>query len=179
MGAHARAGPGPAARPLVIFNERADALRRRLLRRWSFEAYLWWKLPLAACAGLSLRRLDEAGCTVRLPGGWRTQNPFRSTYFAAQAMAAEMSTGAPAIVLVHGSPRSVSMILRAIEAVFTRRIQGPSLFSFEDLAGLGAAVDRAAASGEGETYTGVSVGRGTDGEPAAEFRVTWSFKRRS
>ena len=59
MGAHARAGPGPAARPLVIFNERADALRRRLLRRWSFEAYLWWKLPLAACAGLSLRRLPE------------------------------------------------------------------------------------------------------------------------
>ena len=167
-----------AGRP-VVFNAEADALRRRLLKPWNFKAYLWLKLPLAACAGLSLRQLDEAGCTVRLPGGWRTQNPFRSTYFAAQAMAAEMSTGAPAMVLVRASPASVSMILRAIEAVFTKRIQGPSLFTFDDLAGLSAAVDRAAASGESETFTARSVGRGPDGDPAAEFRVTWSFKRRT
>ena len=72
----------------MIFDERADALRLRLLKPWNFKAYLWGKLPLAACAGLSLRQLDESGCTVGLPGGWRTQNPFRSTYFAAQAMAA-------------------------------------------------------------------------------------------
>ena len=167
------------AGPAVIFDERADALRRRLLRPWNFKAYLAWKLPLAACAGLRLRRLDPEACVVGLPGGWRTQNPFRSTYFAAQAMAAEMSTGAPAMVLVQASPVSVSMILRGIEAVFTRRIQGRSEFTFEDLAGLKAAVARAAASGESETYTGVSTGRGPDGEPAAEFRVTWSFKRRS
>jgi hypothetical protein len=167
-----------AGRP-VAFNAEADALRRRLLKPWNFKAYLWLKLPLAACAGLSLRQLDEAGCTVALPGGWRTQNPFRSTYFAAQAMAAEMSTGAPAMVLVQAAPASVSMILRGIEAVFTKKIQGPSLYTFDDITGLGAAVERAAASGESETFTGRSVGRGRDGEPAAEFRVTWSFKRRT
>src|SRR5262245_8406893 len=167
-----------AGRP-TVFNAEADALRRRLLKPWNFKAYLWLNLPLAACAGLSLRRLDEAGCTVGLPGGWRTQNPFRSTYFAAQAMAAEMSTGAPAMVLVRAAPASVSMILRGLEAAFTKRIQGPSLFTFDDIAGLAAAVDRAAASGESESYVGRSVGRGPDGEPAAEFRVTWSFKRRA
>jgi hypothetical protein len=162
----------------MIFDPAADAMRRRLLRPWSFTAYLVRNLPLAACAGLSLRRLDEAACTVGLPGGWRTQNPFRSTYFAAQAMAAEMSTGAPAMVLVHGAPASVSMILRGLEAVFTKRIQGPSLFTFEDLAGLKAAIERAAASGVSESYTGTSIGRGPDGQAAAEFRVSWSFKRR-
>ncbi len=163
----------------MIFDGRADDERRRLLKPWNFKAYLVWKLPLAAGAGLSLRRLDEGACVVGLPGGWRTQNPFRSTYFAAQAMAAEMSTGAPGMVLVRAAPFSVSMILRGIEAAFTRRIQGPSLFTFEDLSGLKAAIGRAAQSGESESYTGVSVGRGPDGEPAAEFRVTWSFKRRS
>ena len=61
------------ARPPVIFNERADALRRRLLRPWAFRAYLWRKLPLAAGAGLSLVRLDESACTVRLPGGTDTR----------------------------------------------------------------------------------------------------------
>lgn len=163
----------------MIFAGRADALRRRLLKPWNFKAYLWLKLPLAACAGLSLRQLDDSGCAVGLPGGWRTQNPFRSTYFAAQAMAAEMSTGAPAMVLAQAAPASVAMILRGIEAVFTRKIQGPSLFTFEDIAGMQSTIARAAASGESESYTGRSVGRGPDGEPAAEFRVTWSFKRRS
>ena len=163
----------------MIFDGRADALRRRLLKPWNFRAYLWRNLPLAACAGLSLRQLDESGCTVMLPGGWRTQNPFRSTYFAAQAMAAEMSTGAPAMILVQGAPASIAMILRGLEAVFTKRIQGPSLFTFDDLAGMQAAIARTAASGESESYTGVSIGRGPDGVPASEFRVTWSFKRRS
>jgi len=163
----------------VIFDGRADAERRRLLKPWSFKAYLWLKLPMAACAGLTLRRLDESGCTVGLPGGWRTQNPFRSTYFAAQAMAAEMSTGAPAIVFVQAAPVSIAMILRGIEATFTKKIQGPSLFTFDDVPGMQAAVARAAKSGESESYIGRSIGTGPDGAPASEFRVTWSFKRRS
>jgi len=164
---------------VTIFDARADALRRRLLKPWNFRAYLWRKLPLAACAGLSLRQLDESACAVGLPGGWRTQNPFRSTYFAAQAMAAEMSTGAPAMILVQGAPASIALILRGIEAVFTKRIQGPSVFTFDDVAGMHAVIARAASSGESESYTGLSIGRGPDGAPASEFRVTWSFKRRS
>jgi Domain of unknown function (DUF4442) len=134
---------------------------------------------MAACAGLTLRRLDESGCTVGLPGGWRTQNPFRSTYFAAQAMAAEMSTGVPALVFVQAAPVSIAMILRGIEATFTKKIQGPSLFTFDDVPGIQAAVARAAKSGESESYTGRSIGTGPDGAAASEFRVTWSFKRRS
>ena len=106
-----------------IFDARADALRLRLLKPWNFKVYLWRKLPLAACAGLSLRQLDASGCAVGLPGGWRTQNPFRSTYFAAQAMAAEMSTGAPAMILAQGAPASIAMILRGLEAVFTKRVE--------------------------------------------------------
>ena len=163
----------------MTFNERQDAARRRILRPWNFKTYLLLRLPLALCAGLGLRRLDETGCAVSLPGGWRTQNPFQSTYFAAQVMAAEMAVGAPALVLVQGAPASVAMILRGIEAAFTKRIQGPSQFVFEDVAGLAAAVDRAARSGESESYAGRVEGRTNDGTPAAEFTVSWSFKRRS
>lgn len=163
----------------MSFDPRADAFRRRLLRPWSFKAYLWRQLPLAACAGLRLQRLDETACVVRLPGGWRTQNPFHSTYFAAQVMAAEMSTGAPAMVLVRAAPTSVSMLLREVQAVFTKKIQGPSLFTFEDIAGLQSTIARAAISRDSESFTGRSVGVGPDGEPAAEILVTWSFKKRA
>ena len=159
-------------------NEASERYRRSVLSPWRFRAFLWARLPLAACAGLSLRSLDDESCTVALPGGWRTQNPFGSTYFAAQLMAAEMSTGAPASVLVASAPASVAFILRGIRAVFTKRIVGPSLFTFEDMDGLRAAVDRAAAGPEEQAYTGRSTGRTAAGEPAAEFEITWSFKRR-
>ena len=162
----------------MTLNPRSEAVRRRLLRPWNFRLYLWARLPLAACAGLSLRRLDEAGCTVALPGGWRTQNPFRSMYFAAQSMAAEMSTGAPAMMLAEGASASVSMLVREVRGVFTRRIQGEAEFTFEDLAGMREAVDRAVATGESESFVARSVGRNRDGGAASEFEITWSFKRR-
>jgi Domain of unknown function (DUF4442) len=163
----------------LSFDPRAERLRRRILNPWGFKAYLLGKLPLAACAGLRLEHLDETECRVSLPGGWRTQNPFRSMYFAAQAMAAEMSTGAPAMVLVAGAPASVALILVEIRAVFSKRIQGRASFTFSDVAGMRAAIERAAAAAEAERYTGRSLGRTADGTVASEFEVTWSFKRRT
>ena len=160
-------------------NEKSERSRRRVLNPWGFRAYLWTRLPLAACAGLSLRSIDESSCTISLPGGWRTRNPVGSTYFAAQAMAAEMSTGVPALVLVQGAPASVALILREVRAVFTKRIQGRSSFTFSDVAGMQAVVERAARSGESEVYTGRSTGHTADGAIAAEFDITWSFKRRA
>ncbi len=116
---------------------------------------------------------------MSLPGGWRTQNPFRSTYFAAQAMAAEMSTGAPASLLVRGAPASVAMLVTQIRAVFTKRIVGESVFTFADVPAMRDLVERAARSGEGETFVARSVGRNAEETVVAEFEITWSFKRRS
>ena len=58
---------------------------------------------------------------MRLPGGWRTQNPFGSTYFAAQAMAAEMSTGAPGPGRCGKTrPASVSMLIVGLRASYAK-----------------------------------------------------------
>jgi hypothetical protein len=160
------------------FNPQSERLRRLLLGRFTSWLYRWKTLPLAAFAGLRIRTLDETQCTVSLPGGWRTQNPFRSTYFAAQAMAAEMSTGAPALVLVGGAPASVAMLVREVRGGFVKKIVGSSVFTFADVPSLRAAIDRAAASGEAETFVARSMGTTGDGTVVAEFEVTWSFKRR-
>jgi hypothetical protein len=158
-------------------NERAEPLRRRILKPWNFRAFLVSQLPLAAFSGMSLVSLDDASCVVRLPGGWRTQNPFRSTYFAAQAMAAEMSTGAPAFVLVKAAPASIAMLVREVRGTFLKKIDGPSTFTFADVAGMAATIEAAAATGDGQ-MTARSTGRTTDGTIAAEFEITWTFKRR-
>ena len=162
----------------AVFNDRADKVRRRVLSPIGFRFFLWKQLPLAAFAGLGLRSLDEGGCTVILPGGWRTQNPFRSTYFAAQAMAAEMSTGAPALVLVQGSEARVALLVTEVRARYTKKIVGESQFTFREIAKMADTVERAAQTGEVATYVARSVGRNAAGEVASEFEVTWSFKRR-
>jgi predicted flap endonuclease-1-like 5' DNA nuclease len=163
----------------VSFGPAGERARRQVLGRLGVALWMWKALPLAAFAGLRVARLDEAACAVRLPGGWRTQNPFRSTYFAAQAMAAEMSTGAPALVLLADAPASVAMLVVGLRVIYTKKLVGEGLFTFEDVAAMKAAIDRAAASDLPEAFAARSVGRDRSGEAVAEFEITWSFKRRS
>ena len=163
----------------MSFGPKAERLRRQVLSRMPMTLWMWKTLPLAAFAGLRVVRLDEAACSVRLPGGWRTQNPFRSTYFAAQAMAAEMSTGAPALVLLADAPASVAMRVVSLRATYSKKIVGPSVFSFEDVEGMRAAVEKAASSDEPELFVARPVGRDDSGAVAAEMEIAWSFKRRS
>jgi hypothetical protein len=136
-------------------------------------------LPLAAFAGLRVTRLDEQACTVFLPGGWRTRNPFGTTYFAAQAMAAEMSTGAPALVLREDAPRSVSILPVGLRASYTKRLAGDATFTSEDVPAIAAAIARAAASDAPQALVARSTGRNAAGEVVSEFEISWSLKRRS
>ena len=163
----------------MSFGPKAERRRRQVLSRVATTLWMWKTLPLAAFAGLRVVRLDEVGCSVRLPGGWRTQNPFRSTYFAAQAMAAEMSTGAPALVLLADAPASVAMLVVGLRATYSKKIVGPSIFAFDDLPGMRAAIESASSSDEPQVFLARSVGRDRSGDVAAEFEITWSFKRRS
>ena len=163
----------------MSFGPAAEKARRQVMSPVPVTAWMWKTLPLAAFAGLRVVRLDEEACAVRLPGGWRTQNPFRSTYFAAQAMAAEMSTGAPALVLLRDAPASIAMLVVGMRAAYARKLVGVGVFTFDDVAGLRAAIDRAAAADEPQAFTGHSTGRDEKGDVVAEFEIDWSFKRRA
>jgi acyl-coenzyme A thioesterase PaaI-like protein len=158
---------------------RADFAKTILTNPIGFRALLWSKLPLAAFAGLRLERLDDQGAEVALPAGWKTQNPFRSTYFAAQAMAAEMSTGAPALWFIEQSGEKVSSLVTGISAKFTRKATSEARFVFGGGAGMRAAIDRAVQSGEPVVYTATSIGTQRDGTQVAEFTVEWSFKKKA
>ncbi|MCA1828313.1 MAG: DUF4442 domain-containing protein [Myxococcales bacterium] len=158
---------------------RADVFRTVFTNPLGIRAALWSKLPLAAFAGLRIRRLDEHGAEVSLPAGWKTQNPFGSTYFAAQAMAAEMSTGAPALWFIEQSGEKVSSLVTGISAKFTKKATSEARFVFSDGAAMRAAIDQAVKTGEPVVYTARSIGTQRDGAQVAEFAVEWSFKRKS
>lgn len=163
----------------MSFGPKAEKLRRQVLSGLPMSLWMWRRLPLAAFAGLRVSRLDDSICSVRLPGGWRTQNPFRSTYFGAQAMAAELSTGAPALVLIADTPASIAMLVVGLEARFSKKAVGETVFTCEDLPGMRSAIEEAAGSSEPQVFVARSVGRDPAGDEVAAFDITWSFKRRS
>jgi hypothetical protein len=136
------------------------------------------KLPLALFAGLRVTELTADACSVTVPYGWRTQNPFRSTYFAAQSMAAEMSTGALGLSLVHAAPQPVSMLIVGMTAQFTKKADRTLTFRCTDGEAIAAAVSRTLETGEPVKVTTTTIGTLPDGVVASTFTFTWSFRRR-
>lgn len=169
------AAPSAAATPEV------EAARRRLVRRVRspllMRFFLIARLPLAFFAGLRVRHLEPGRCEVTVPYGWRSQNPFRSVYFAAQSMAAEMSTGALAMLALAGRPPA-AMLIVGLEAEFGKKATSLVTFTCSDGAALFAAVEQTLATGEPATATVETVGRMADGTEVSRFRFAWSFKRR-
>ena len=169
----AKSNTAPAGR-----SSRGQRMQKLLTTKAAFAAMLWAKLPLAAFAGMRVERLDEERCDVSLPSGWKTQNPFKSMYFAAQAMAAEASTGVPALWFIEESGAPVALLVTGLSAQFTKRGTSKATFRFDGGAAMRAAIEQAAAGSEPVVHVARSIGTQAGGEVIAQFEITWSFKRR-
>ncbi|HBL28859.1 MAG TPA: thioesterase [Acidobacteria bacterium] len=150
-----------------------------MLQPFLMKLFYLAKLPLAFVAGLRLTELDERRAAVTVPYGWRTTNPFRSTYFAALAMAAELSTGALAMLQTDLAPRPVALLIVGLTAGFEKKATGTTTFVCEQGDLLADAVARTVATGEPATATVETIGRSADGTVVARFTFTWSFKARA
>lgn len=142
---------------------------------WHMRLYMLWKLPAAWFVGIRLRSLNESCCTVALPYRWRSQNPFRSIYFAAQCAAAEFSTGMLVLAALQEKP-PMSMLVVKIEGDFFKKASQTLIFTCEEGKMIQAAVQRALETGEAQTLTIESQGTLPDGSVASRFRIEWSLK---
>jgi hypothetical protein len=156
----------------------AAARRRKMLSPFLLRLFFLAKLPLALAAGVRLRELDAEHAVATVPYGWRSTNPFRSTYFAALAMAAELTTGALAALAVDGAAQPVAMLIVNMTASFEKKATARTSFTCAEGGKLAAAVARAVETGEPATAPVESVGRMADGTVVARFTFTWSFKAR-
>ncbi len=143
--------------------------------RWKMRLYLFWKLPAAWFMGVNVQSCNEREATVSLPYGWRSQNPFRSIYFAAQCAAGEFSTGILCLSALHGKP-PVSMLVTKIEAEFYKKAAQKLLFTCSQGVEIQELTDRILQNGQAESIRAESVGRLPDGSIACRVWITWSFK---
>ncbi len=144
-----------------------------------FRAFLIRYIPAAWFSGVRVRSVDENGSVVTVPFKWFTTNPFRSTYFACLAMAAEMSTGILGMAQVHGRNPAVSMLIISLDGEFIKKATDVTTFVCNDGEKFREAVDKCISTGEAQQVNALSVGTNKSGEEVARFHFTWSFKVKS
>ena len=141
-----------------------------------FGMFLFSKLPSAFFSGVRVLGISEEKALVAVPYKWFSHNPFKSTYFACLAMAAELSTGLLAMMNTYKRSPAVSMLVVSMEANYFKKATGSTAFICEDGKLITDAVKEAIQTGEGKIVKVKSTGRNSDGELVAELYITWSFK---
>jgi hypothetical protein len=137
------------------------------------------KLPSAFFSGVRVKTADENKCAVTVPYKWFSTNPFRSTYFACLAMAAEMSTGVLSMMHVYKRTPKVSMLVIKLEAEYFKKAVGITTFTCNEGQLIFNTIKKAVTTGEAQTIRIRSTGVNDNGELVAEFFITWSFKAKS
>lgn len=97
-------------------------------------------------------------------------------YFAVQAMAAELSTGALVMLSIKEKNARISMLVANNEAQFTKKATGTIRFTCSDGHLIDAAIKQAIATKEGQTLWMTSQGVNRDGAVVSTFKFEWTVK---
>ncbi len=138
--------------------------------------YLFFKLPSAYWCGVRVTAINQQTCSVKVRHRWINQNPFRSMYFAVQAMAAELSTGAMVIAGIQASEKKISMLVAQNNAEFTKKAVGKITFTCADGEVVREKIAQAIQTGEGQKFWMKSVGKDEKGDQVAVFNFEWTIK---
>lgn len=159
----------------------AHPVTQKLLRQinnpFLMSLYMWKDLPGAKFMGVSVDHCSPQECIILLPYRWRSKNPFKSIYFAAQCAAAEMSTGLIARV-VCGYFGNVSMLVLGVQTEFVKKAKGKTRFVCSDGPNIISAIEKAYNEEVPQLCNVRSEGINEEGEKVSSFEITWSFKRR-
>ncbi|WP_213521153.1 DUF4442 domain-containing protein [Nonlabens sp.] len=142
------------------------------------NTFTFFKLPSCWWTGVRCTQIDAENCTVSVKHKWFNQNPFKSMYFAVQAMAAELSTGALVMSYIHKSEAKVSMLVANNNASFTKKATGRITFTCLDGAAIQEAIATTVATGVGQTLWMTSKGVNEKGVQVSEFHFEWTVKRK-
>jgi len=153
--------------------------REQVTNSFKFKLFKLKQLPLAYVAGLKVTEINDEKATVSITHNHWTKNPFRSMYFAAQAMAAELSTGLLVMDRVNqAKPKRVSMLVYNMQAEFSKKATGTISFTCEQGEKLDSVFEKILTSDEGEVIELLTTGINQDGEVVSTFRFTWTMKEK-
>ena len=97
-------------------------------------------------------------------------------YFAVQAMAAELSTGALVMLHIKNSGSKISMLVANNKSTFMKKATGKITFTCNEGHLIDEAIKRTIATGEGQTFWMKSIGTDEKGDKVSELDFEWSIR---
>lgn len=140
------------------------------------NTFMMLKLPLAYLAGVRVLAIENNKSVVKIKHKWINQNPFKSMFWAAQGMAAELSTGVLVMKAIENNGEKVSMLVTQQRAGFYKKTTGKILFTCEASISLENIINQSKKDKEGKTIALIAKGTNEDGVVVAEFTFEWSLK---
>jgi acyl-coenzyme A thioesterase PaaI-like protein len=152
-----------------------------LLKETALVRLLGLRIPMILFVGPRVLELDDEGCAVKIPLGYRTRNHLGSMYFGALHVGADLAGGLNAMRLVLTKHRKVKVIFKDARAEFLKRAEGDTVFRCRDGARVRQAVEQAEQGGERVTIpveVVATVPSLHGEEPVARFALGLSLKRK-
>lgn len=140
------------------------------------NAFMFFKLPLGWWSGMRVLSITDTTAIVKIKHKWMNQNPFKSMFWAAQGMAAEMSTAVLVMQEIEKSKRKISMLVAHQEGDFFKKATGKIVFSCSGGKQIKEAIEKSIQTGEGQVITLISEGENEDGVVVSNFQFQWSIK---
>ncbi|MAZ67824.1 MAG: thioesterase [Candidatus Marinimicrobia bacterium] len=148
---------------------------KSLTGRIRFRIFTALSMPAAWFSGLRMDVLDDNRCVTSLPGGWRSQNPFRTMYWAVQGMGAELATGAAPFAMSRSMDEKLRMFVISTEAKFVKRAKGRITFVCSDVSKAREAIEESLEKGEAVDVDLISVGKDSSGDVVSEWVFKWNL----
>lgn len=144
-----------------------------------YTFFLFFQLPSAFFCGVRLKYLDSLKSIVSINHSWFNKNPFKSIFWAAQGMAAELTTGSLIKNAIKESGVNVSYLVVENKSSFYKKATGKIIFECnqgKELQDLFNSFDKDNNKAIIELR---SVGVDSNNVKVSEFSFTWSLKVRS
>ncbi|MEL1242143.1 DUF4442 domain-containing protein [Flavobacterium flavipallidum] len=142
----------------------------------NLNRFLFFKLPSAFICGVRVVEITSEKCVVAVKHRWINQNPFHSMYFAVQAMAAELTTGAIVMLHIEESGHQIGMLVAGNKSVFTKKATGKITFVCQNPDAVKTAIQNTITTAEGQTFWLKSIGTNENGEQVSEMDFEWTIK---
>ncbi|MEI7508299.1 MAG: DUF4442 domain-containing protein [Flavobacterium sp.] len=143
---------------------------------FKINIFLFFKLPSAFWCGVRLQSISREKCVATVKHRWLNQNPFKSMYFAVQAMAAELTTGALVMRQIKESGENISMLVANNKANFSKKARGRITFTCNEGHLIEKAIHNTITTSQGETIWLKSIGVDEQGDQVSEMDFEWSIK---
>src|SRR5258706_854786 len=130
------------------------------------------RIPVIFFVGPRVLSLDDDGCRIQIPLGYRTRNHVGSMYLGVLTVGADLASGMNALRVIRARHRSVVPIFKDLHAEYSKLADGDVVFETRDGRAVAEAVGKADATGERVTipvHVTATVPEKYSAEPLAKF----------